>query len=65
MKVPSQMSFDVEAIRAQFPILRTLVHGRVPLHYLDNAATAQVPEAVLEQKFALTFGPGGERGGDE
>ena len=48
MKVPSQMSFDVEAIRAQFPILRTLVHGRVPLHYLDNAATAQVPEAVLD-----------------
>ncbi|MBM3507780.1 MAG: SufS family cysteine desulfurase [Alphaproteobacteria bacterium] len=40
--------FDVEAVRAQFPILRTLLHGKVPLHYLDNAATAQVPEAVLE-----------------
>ena len=39
---------DVEAIRAQFPILRTLVHGKVPLHYLDNAATAQVPDAVLD-----------------
>ena len=41
-------AFDVEAIRAQFPILRTLVHGKVPLHYLDNAATAQVPDAVLD-----------------
>lgn len=41
------MTFDVEAIRRQFPILQRTVHGK-PLHYLDNAATAQMPEAVLE-----------------
>jgi cysteine desulfurase/selenocysteine lyase len=39
-------SLDVEAVRAQFPILGTRVHGR-PLVYLDSAATAQRPEAVL------------------
>jgi cysteine desulfurase/selenocysteine lyase len=40
-------SFDVAAIRAEFPALQQLVHGR-PLVYLDNAATAQKPRAVLE-----------------
>ena len=39
--------FDVEAIRAEFPILSRQVHG-VPLVYLDNAASAQKPEAVIE-----------------
>ncbi|HRE44590.1 MAG TPA: SufS family cysteine desulfurase [Terricaulis sp.] len=39
--------FDVEAIRAEFPILSRQVHGR-PLAYLDNAASAQKPEAVIE-----------------
>ncbi len=38
--------FDVEAIRAEFPILTREVHGR-PLVYLDNAASAQKPEAVI------------------
>ncbi len=47
MNAPARAQFDVEAVRAQFPILASLVHGRVPLHYLDNAATSQVPEAVL------------------
>lgn len=41
------MSFDVAAIRAQFPILDARPHGRA-LHYLDSAATAQVPRAVLD-----------------
>jgi len=41
------MSFDVEALRRQFPILAHPVHGQ-PLHYLDNSATSQVPNAVLE-----------------
>ena len=40
------MSFDVAAVRAQFPILSRQVHGR-PLVYLDNAASAQKPEAVV------------------
>jgi cysteine desulfurase/selenocysteine lyase len=39
--------FDVEAIRTEFPILSRSVHGR-PLVYLDNAASAQKPEAVIE-----------------
>jgi cysteine desulfurase/selenocysteine lyase len=39
--------FDVRAVRADFPILRQTVHGR-PLVYLDNAATAQKPRAVID-----------------
>ena len=40
-------AFDVEALRAQFPILSREVNGK-PLVYLDNAASAQKPEAVIE-----------------
>lgn len=40
-------SFDPYAIRDQFPILATQVHGK-PLVYLDNAATVQKPRLVLE-----------------
>lgn len=40
-------AFDAEALRAEFPILRREVNGR-PLVYLDNAASAQKPEAVIE-----------------
>lgn len=39
--------FDVAAIRADFPILGRTVNER-PLVYLDNAASAQKPEAVIE-----------------
>jgi cysteine desulfurase / selenocysteine lyase len=38
---------DVTAVRAQFPILSREVHGR-PLVYLDNAASAQKPRAVID-----------------
>ena len=41
------MSFDVEAARAQFPILQRQVNGH-PLIYLDSAASAQKPRAVME-----------------
>ncbi|TPW06911.1 MAG: cysteine desulfurase / selenocysteine lyase [Alphaproteobacteria bacterium] len=41
------MSFDVHAVREQFPILSRKVHGR-PLVYLDNAASAQKPDAVID-----------------
>ena len=44
--------FDVEAIRAQFPILQRTVHGK-PLIYLDTAASAQKPEAVLDAMMGL------------
>jgi cysteine desulfurase / selenocysteine lyase len=40
-------SLDVESIRQQFPILTRLVKGK-PLVYLDNAATAQKPQAVID-----------------
>ena len=42
------MAFDVEQIRAQFPILATEVHGK-PLVYLDNGASAQKPRAVIDK----------------
>jgi cysteine desulfurase/selenocysteine lyase len=38
---------DLESIRAQFPILSERIHGK-RLAYLDNAATTQKPEAVLQ-----------------
>jgi cysteine desulfurase/selenocysteine lyase len=41
------MSFDVQAVRAEFPILRREVNGK-PLVYLDNAASAQKPRAVID-----------------
>ncbi|MGF1463337.1 MAG: cysteine desulfurase [Maricaulaceae bacterium] len=40
-------AFDVDAIRTDFPILAREVHGR-PLVYLDNAASAQKPQAVID-----------------
>ena len=41
------MSLDVEKIRADFPILSTTVNGR-PLVYLDNGASAQKPQVVID-----------------
>ncbi|CTQ50464.1 cysteine desulfurase [Jannaschia donghaensis] len=38
---------DIEAIRTQFPILSREVNGK-PLCYLDNGASAQKPQAVLD-----------------
>lgn len=39
--------FDVEKVRADFPILHQEVNGQ-PLVYLDNAATTQKPNAVID-----------------
>lgn len=39
--------YDVEGIRADFPILATEVHG-YPLVYLDNGASAQKPQTVID-----------------
>src|SRR5712692_10829287 len=44
---PKRMSFDVERVRADFPILHQQVHGK-PLVYLDNAASSQKPRAVID-----------------
>ncbi len=41
------MQYDVEELRARFPALHQLVHNR-PLVYLDNAATTQKPQIVLD-----------------
>src|SRR5215203_5125744 len=41
-------SYDVERIREDFPILATPVYSK-PLIYLDNAASAQKPKAVLDR----------------
>ena len=41
------MAFNVDNIRKQFPILNQKIHGQ-PLVYLDNAATAQKPIAVIK-----------------
>lgn len=39
--------FDIDAIRAEFPILKQQVNGK-PLVYFDNGATAQKPQVVLD-----------------
>jgi cysteine desulfurase/selenocysteine lyase len=44
----SSYSFDVEAIRRDFPILRERVNGR-PLIWFDNAATTQKPQSVIDR----------------
>lgn len=41
------MSFNPEAVRAEFPIFAA-ANGAVKLHYLDNAATSQLPRAVID-----------------
>ena len=44
----SSGGFDVERIREDFPVLRQLVNGK-PLVYLDNAASSQVPQVVIDR----------------
>ena len=41
-------AFDVARVREDFPVLGQTVHGK-PLVYLDNAATAQKPRAVIQR----------------
>jgi cysteine desulfurase / selenocysteine lyase len=47
--------YDAGRVREDFPILRQTVHGR-PLIYLDNAATTQKPQAVLDRLIAYYTG---------
>jgi cysteine desulfurase/selenocysteine lyase len=44
--------FDVLAVRQDFPILKATVHGK-PLVYLDNAASAQKPQVVIDAERAV------------
>ena len=49
--------FDVEAVREQFPILSREVNGK-PLVYLDNGASAQKPQVVIDavtQAYAMEY----------
>lgn len=48
MNAPASLPYDVEAIRRDFPILETQVYGK-PLVYLDNGASAQKPQAVIDE----------------
>jgi len=47
--IPSVISagFDVDKVREDFPVLKQRIHGK-PLVYLDSAATAQKPFAVID-----------------
>ena len=52
MTVPAPASvsptpFDVQRIRADFPLLARTVHGK-PLVYFDNANTSQKPASVID-----------------
>src|SRR5438552_6309519 len=44
---PVVTPFDVEQIREDFPVLKQRIHGK-PLVYLDNAATSQKPQSVID-----------------
>lgn len=51
MNRPSTLPrFDPLALRQAFPIFAVKPHGK-PLHYMDNAATAQIPRAVLDAMY--------------
>ncbi|HKQ99499.1 MAG TPA: cysteine desulfurase [Pyrinomonadaceae bacterium] len=43
-----EVEWDIERIRADFPVLRQTVNGK-PLVYLDNAASSQVPQLVIDR----------------
>jgi cysteine desulfurase/selenocysteine lyase len=45
---PSAAAFEVERIRADFPILQLQIDGK-PLVYLDNAASSQMPQQVIDR----------------
>ena len=48
LKARSSSAFDVERIRADFPILKLKVGGQ-PLVYFDNAASSQMPQPVIDR----------------
>jgi len=47
-KQPAVRGWDVERIREDFPVLRQTVNGK-PLVYLDNSASSQVPQVVIDR----------------
>src|SRR5215207_6733959 len=53
---PTALPYDVEAVRAEFPILNQEHHAGVPLVYLDNAASSQKPRQVIDTMSAYYQG---------
>ena len=49
LKKVEATGFDIDRIRADFPILSRPIYGDKPLTYLDNAASAQKPQAVIDR----------------
>jgi len=47
MALVNDLRFDVQPVRRDFPVLARMVHGK-PLAYLDNGASAQRPNAVID-----------------
>lgn len=62
----TDFGYDIDAVRAQFPILNQDVHG-FRLAYLDSGATAQKPNCVIdaESDFYRTINAGVHRGAHE
>jgi cysteine desulfurase / selenocysteine lyase len=63
VRTPAHSAYAVDRIREDFPILAQAVHGK-PLVYLDNAATAQKPQQVLDalNRFYVTANSNVHRG---
>ena len=55
--------YDINKVRANFPILSRQVHGK-PLVYLDNAATTQKPLCVLDAMREEYLNPNANLQGD-
>src|SRR3970040_1589818 len=51
---------DVNSVGKDFPLLRQQVHGK-PLVYLDNAATSQKPQAVIDRLTRYSAGGAAKR----
>lgn len=47
-KVDTATGINWDEIRAQFPVLRRTIHGK-PLVYLDNGASSQMPQVVIDR----------------
>ena len=48
LESPVSATWDIERIRADFPVLQQTVNGK-PLIYLDNSASSQVPQVVIDR----------------
>src|SRR3990167_9198751 len=62
-KQNNQAIFNVQKIRRDFPVLHQKIYGK-PLVYLDNAATSQAPQSVIDamNRFYLEYRSNVHRG---